>query len=122
MLWKRHTQCRRRHRLLSRMRLRSGRIIGGLPVPGAVPDSCSDSCWDRCLVDRRGPILTRSPDRRNSLAWVVPVAPLAPVGPDGTVSVPESDPVGSTSLTLEGVVLMAWMGSIVALRKLISVS
>ncbi|KAF3606140.1 hypothetical protein DY000_02049200 [Brassica cretica] len=55
-------------------------------------------------------------------AWVVSVAPLAPVGPDGTVLVSESDPVGSTSLTLEGVVPMAWLGSIVALRKLRSVS
>uniref|UniRef100_A0A0D3AT79 Uncharacterized protein n=1 Tax=Brassica oleracea var. oleracea TaxID=109376 RepID=A0A0D3AT79_BRAOL len=50
--------------------------------------------------------------------WVVPVASLAPVNPFGVVSVPESDPIGSTSLTLEGVVPTVWLGSLFVLRKL----
>ncbi|KAF3530385.1 hypothetical protein DY000_02042589 [Brassica cretica] len=54
--------------------------------------------------------------------WVVLVASLAPVNPVGVVSVPELDLKGSTSLTLEGVVLTVWLGSIFALRKLRSVS
>ncbi|KAF3515444.1 hypothetical protein DY000_02058463 [Brassica cretica] len=54
--------------------------------------------------------------------WIVPVASLAPVNLVGVTSVPESDPVGSMSLTLEGVVPAVWLGSIVALRKLRSVS
>ncbi|KAF3536288.1 hypothetical protein F2Q69_00021141 [Brassica cretica] len=54
--------------------------------------------------------------------WVVPVASLAHVDPVGMVSVPESDPIGLMSLTLEGVVPTVWLGSIVALRKLRSVS
>ncbi|KAL0644992.1 hypothetical protein Bca4012_043283 [Brassica carinata] len=55
-------------------------------------------------------------------AWVVPIASLALVVPAGIVSVAESDPIGSVSLTLEGVVPTVWLGSIVALRKLRSVS
>ncbi|KAF3538563.1 hypothetical protein F2Q69_00023566 [Brassica cretica] len=54
--------------------------------------------------------------------WVVQVASLAPVNPVGVVSVPESDPIGSMSLTLEGVVPTVWLGSIFALKKLRSVS
>ena len=54
--------------------------------------------------------MTQSPDR------------MAPVVPAGIVSVPESDPIGSVSLTLEDVVPTIWLGFIVALRKLSSVS
>ncbi|KAF3536952.1 hypothetical protein F2Q69_00021033 [Brassica cretica] len=54
--------------------------------------------------------------------WVVLVASLALVNPVGMVSVPESDPTGSMSLTLEGVVPAVRLESIVALRKLRSVS
>ncbi|KAF3583495.1 hypothetical protein F2Q69_00028403 [Brassica cretica] len=54
--------------------------------------------------------------------WDIPVASLTTVNPVGLTSVPESDPMGSMSLTLEGVVLVVWLGSIVALRKLRSVS
>ncbi|KAF3560623.1 hypothetical protein DY000_02016004 [Brassica cretica] len=53
---------------------------------------------------------------------VVPVASLAPYNLVGVTSVPESDPMGSMSLTLEGAVPMVWLGSIIALRKLRSVS
>ncbi|KAF3521682.1 hypothetical protein F2Q69_00048814 [Brassica cretica] len=85
-------------------------VIDGLSVPGTVPDSSSNSFWDRCLIDRKRSILTQSPDR------------MAPVVPAGIVSVPESDSIRSVSLTLEGVVPTVWFGSIVALRKLRSVS
>ncbi|KAF2605964.1 hypothetical protein F2Q68_00042972 [Brassica cretica] len=47
---------------------------------------------------------------------------LAPVNPVVVASVPESDPIGSMSSTLEGVVPAVWLGSIVVLRKLRSVS
>ena len=47
---------------------------------------------------------------------------MAPVNLVGVVSVPELDLIGTTSLTLEGVVLTVWLGSILALRKLRSVS
>ncbi|KAF2552158.1 hypothetical protein F2Q68_00033715 [Brassica cretica] len=82
--------------------LRSGQVIGGLSVSGTVPESIPIG-GIRC-------------------AWVVPVASLAPVNTVGVASVPESDPIGSMSLTLEGVVPTVWLGSIIALRKLRPVS
>ena len=47
---------------------------------------------------------------------------MALVDPIGMVSVPESDPIGLMSLILEDVVPTVWLGSIVALRRLTSVS
>ncbi|KAF3499692.1 hypothetical protein F2Q69_00042352 [Brassica cretica] len=62
------------------------------------------------------------PIRGIRCVWVVSVASLAPVNPVSVALVPESDPMGSMSLTLEGVVPTVWLGSIIALRKLRSVS
>ena len=53
--------------------------------------------------------------------WVVPTVPLVPFGPAGKVLVLESDLIGLMSLTLDGVVPMVWLGSIVVPRKLRSV-
>ena len=54
--------------------------------------------------------------------WVVSTVLSVPVGPLVKVSVLESDPTGSTSLSLDGVVPVVCLGSIVALKKLRSVS
>ncbi|KAF2530559.1 hypothetical protein F2Q70_00029596 [Brassica cretica] len=72
-----------------------------------VPDSGSSSFRDggaRCIwVVLIAPSAPIGPAGARCI-WVVLIAPSAPIGPAGNVSVPESDPVGSMSLTLDGVV------------------
>ncbi|KAF2573168.1 hypothetical protein F2Q70_00002249 [Brassica cretica] len=79
--------------------------------------------WDRVRSSEDdlspGRFLTRAPTR---CVGAVSVASLVHVNPVGVTPALESDPIGSMSLTPDDVVPVVWLGSIVALKKLRSVS